>query len=71
MAVLILFIFLLGLLALVFDLFNIFLWLMPWWALAHMALAYIMFTLIWKKEKEGEKERLVDRIQELETMLNR
>jgi hypothetical protein len=29
-----------------------------------------MFTLIWEKEKEGEKERLVDRIQELETMLN-
>jgi 4-hydroxybenzoate polyprenyltransferase len=66
MATLILIMFMMGLLALVCHLFNVFAWLMPWWALGNMALAYYMFTLIWKKEQEGEKEKLVDRIVELE-----
>jgi hypothetical protein len=34
-----------------------------------MVLAYYMFTLIWKKEREGEKKKLVDRIVELEARL--
>jgi hypothetical protein len=70
MATLILIMFLMGLLALVCDLFHVFVWLTPWWALGNMVLAYSMFTLIWKKEREGEKEKLVDRIVELETRLD-
>lgn len=69
MATLILIMFMMGLLALVCDFFHVFGWLMPWWALSYMVLAYCMFTLIWKKEQEGEKEKLVDRIVELEARL--
>lgn len=69
MATLILIMFMMALLALVCDLFRVFTWLMPWWALGYMALAYYMFTLIWRKEREGEKEKLVDRIVELEARL--
>jgi hypothetical protein len=69
MATLILIMFMMGLLALVCDLFDVFTWLMPWWSLGYMVLAYYMFTLIWKKEQEGEKEKLVDRIAELEAHL--
>jgi 4-hydroxybenzoate polyprenyltransferase len=69
MAKLIFVMFLTGLLALVFDLLSIFLWLSPWLALVHIVIAYIMFTHIWKKEQEGEKEKLAERIQELETQV--
>lgn len=69
MVTLILIMFMMGLLALVGDFFKVFAWFMPWWALGYMVLAYCMFTLIWKKEQEGEKEKLVDRIVELEARL--
>ena len=34
-----------------------------------MVVAFGMLTRIWNKEREGEKEKLVDRIQELESQL--
>lgn len=71
MPILILIMFLLASLILVFGLFNSLLWLTSLWALTNMALAYIMFTHIWNKEREGEKEKLAQRIEELEAMLER
>jgi hypothetical protein len=62
-------VFLFGLSGLVFYLFNIFDWFTPWWGVIIMIMAFGMLTRIWKKEKEGEKERLVERIQELESKL--
>ena len=62
-------VFLIGLSGLVFYLFNIFDWFTPWWGVIIMIMAFGMLTRIWKKEKEGEKERLVERIQELESKL--
>jgi hypothetical protein len=69
MATLILMMFMMGLFALVCDLFRVLAWLLPWWPLGYMVLAYYMFTLLWKNEHEGEKEKLVDRIVELEARL--
>jgi hypothetical protein len=62
-------VFLIGLSGLVFYLFNIFDWFTPWWGVIIMIMAFGMLTRIWKKEREGEKERLVERIQELESKL--
>jgi 4-hydroxybenzoate polyprenyltransferase len=62
-------VFLIGLSGLIFYLFNIFDWFTPWWGVIIMIMAFGMLTRIWKKEKEGEKERLVERIQELESKL--
>jgi 4-hydroxybenzoate polyprenyltransferase len=71
MATWVLIVFLLGLLALVFHLFNIFQWFTPWWAVVLMAIAFGMLTRIWRKEREGEKEKLVEKIQELEGKLQK
>ena len=62
-------VFLLGLFSLIFHIFNIFTWFTPWWAILLMFSAFGMLTRIWRKEKEGEKEKLMERIQELEAML--
>ncbi len=62
-------VFLLGLLSLLFHIFNLFTWFTPWWAVLLMFSAFGMLTRIWKKEKEGEKEKLMERIQELEATL--
>ena len=62
-------VFLIGLSGLIFYLFNIFDWFTPWWGVIIMIMAFGMLTRIWKKEKEGEKEKLVERIQELESKL--
>jgi hypothetical protein len=62
-------VFLIGLSGLVFYLFNIFGWFAPWWGVIIMIMAFGMLTRIWNKEREGEKEKLVERIQELESQL--
>jgi fatty acid desaturase len=69
MALWVLIVFLFGLAGFIFYLFNIFGWFAPWWGVIVMVMAFGMLTRIWKKEKEGEKERLVERIQELESQL--
>jgi 4-hydroxybenzoate polyprenyltransferase len=71
MATWVLIVFLLGLLALIFHLFGIFQWFTPWWAVILMAIAFGMLTRIWRKEREGEKEKLVEKIQELEGKLQK
>ena len=62
-------VFFIGLLALLFHLFNLFTWFIPWWAAILMLVSFGMLTRIWQKEKEGEKEKLQQRIHELEAML--
>jgi len=69
MAILVLIIFLMGLLALIFDIFGIFSQFGMGWGLGIMAIAYLIFYHIWKKERQGEKERLNQHIQELEALL--
>ncbi len=64
-------IFLLGVLSLLFNIFNIFAWFTPFWAIILMAIAFAMLTRVAQKEKEGEKEKLIERIQELEAQLEK
>jgi uncharacterized membrane protein len=64
-------VFFLGLLALVFELFHVFGWFTPYWGAILMFVAFGMLSRIWRKEKEGEKEKLVARIQELEEQLRK
>lgn len=64
-------IFLIGVFALIFHLFNFFEWFTPFWAIVLMAISLGMLARISQKEKEGEKEKLVERIQDLEVQLKR
>jgi membrane protein implicated in regulation of membrane protease activity len=66
MALWVLTLFFLGLLAVIFNLMNIFSWYVPWWGSILMILALGMLVRIWRKEKEGERERLIHKIRELE-----
>jgi hypothetical protein len=61
-------VFLLGLLALIFNLFDVFQWFTPWWGVILMIISFGMLTRIYQKEKEGEKEKLRERLQELEAL---
>lgn len=63
--------FLLGVLALLLYIFNVTGWFMAFWPVVLMVLAFGMLMRISRKEKEGEKEKLVERIQELEAELRR
>jgi hypothetical protein len=62
-------VFVVGVLGLVLHFFNIFSWFAPWWGIILMFMAFGMLTRIWNKEKEREKEKLVERIQELEAQV--
>ncbi len=62
-------VFVIGVVGLILHFLNIFGWFAPWWGVILMFMAFGMLTRIWNKEKEGEKERLVERIQELEEQL--
>ncbi len=61
--------FVIGLLSFMFYLYNIFNWFVPFWGIIIMAIAFGMLTRIWHKEKEGEKEKLAQTIEELEDEL--
>ena len=63
-------VFVIGVVGLVLHFLNIFGWFAPWWGVILMFMAFGMLTRIWNEEKEGEKEKLVERIQELEEQLN-
>jgi len=62
-------VFVIGVVGLVLHFLNIFGWFAPWWGVILMFMAFGMLTRIWNKEKEGEKEKLVERINELEEQL--
>ncbi len=62
-------VFFIGLLALLFHLSSLFAWFTPWWAAILMLVSFGMLTRIWQKEREAAKEKLQQRIQELEAML--
>jgi membrane protein implicated in regulation of membrane protease activity len=58
--------FLVGFVSFIFYLYEIFAWFIPFWGIIIMAIAFGMLTRIWHKEKEGEKEKLARRIEQLE-----
>jgi hypothetical protein len=62
-------VFLVGVVGLIHHYFNIISWFAPWCGMILKFEAIGMLTRIWRKEKEGEKEKLVERIQELEGQL--
>jgi len=62
-------IFVLGLLALLFNLFGIFQWYVPVWSIILMLVAFAMLARIAAKERNGEKEALRKSIEDLETKL--
>jgi len=68
MTVWVLVVFLLGLVAVLINIFDVFTWLVPWWAIILMVSAFGMLTRIWHKERECEKEKLAERIKELEAL---
>ncbi len=69
MAIWVLILFLAGLIAWVFNLFTAFSWFTPWWAVALMVVSLTMLARVCERERDGEKEKLLERIEELEAML--
>lgn len=52
----------------IFDIFTTF---APWiWSIILFVIALGMLNRIWSKEKEGEKEKLAQRVNELQEELN-
>lgn len=63
-------VFALGLVVFLFDLFDLFATFAPWiWSIILFIIALGMLNRIWRKEKEGEKEKLASIINELEEKL--
>ena len=63
-------VFVFGLTVFLFDLFEIFAWFAPWiWSIILFVIALGMLNRIWRKEKEGEKEKLASMVAELEDKL--
>ena len=62
-------VFLLGAIALIFNLYEIFTWFTPWWGLVLMVVSFGMLNRIWQKEREAEKEILKERLEDLEAEL--
>jgi predicted membrane protein len=71
MAIWALILFFIGVMAFLFNLFHIFDWFTPIWAIILMVISLGMLTRVSRKEKEAEKEKLVERIQELENLLKK
>lgn len=44
-------------------------WFAPWWSVILMVVAFSMLKQIWRKEETGEKEKLLERMQDLEGKL--
>lgn len=65
----ILVLFFLGLVCTVFSLTGNFEWLVPWWSAILMVAAVKLLTQIWKRQEEGEREKLIGMIQYLEEQL--
>jgi len=62
-------VFLLGLIAVLINIFDVFTWFIPWWATILMVSAFGMLTRILNKERAREKEKLAERIKELDALL--
>ncbi len=62
-------IFVLGLLALLFNLLGVFEWFVPVWSIVLMLVAFAMLARIAAKERNGEKEALRKSIEDLEIKL--
>ncbi|MBA7613079.1 MAG: hypothetical protein E3J47_03855 [Candidatus Stahlbacteria bacterium] len=63
-------VFVFGLTVFLFDLLEIFAWFAPWiWSIILFVIALGMLNRIWRKEKEGEKEKLASMVAELEDKL--
>jgi hypothetical protein len=65
----ILILFFLGLVCTVLGLVGNFEWLVPWWSAILMVASVKLLTQIWNREEEGEREKLVEKIQYLEDQL--
>lgn len=60
-----------GVLLFLFYIFNLFGTFAPWiWSIILFIIAVGMLNRIWSKEKEGEKEKLAQRLIELEEKLD-
>ncbi|RKX70928.1 hypothetical protein DRP53_03245 [candidate division WOR-3 bacterium] len=57
--------FILGLMAFLFNTFGIFTWFEQFWGLIMMLISLGMFTRIANKEREGEKEKLREMVEDL------
>jgi len=57
--------FILGLIAFLFSIFEVFKWFEQFWGLIMMLIALGMFTRIANKERESEKEKLREEIEDL------
>ena len=44
-------------------------WFTSWWSVILMVVAFSMLKQIWRKEETGEKEKLLERMQDLEGQL--
>lgn len=63
-------VFVLGIVVFLFYIFNIFTSFAPWlWSIILFVIAIGMLNRIWSKEKQGEKEKLAQRVAELEEEL--
>jgi uncharacterized membrane protein len=63
--------FVLGLLIFIAQIFNVVRWIIPLGALIIMIVSLFMLFNILSKKKDAEKERLVERIQDLETRVSK
>ena len=61
--------FFIGLLGLIFNIFSGIVWFTPIWAVVLMVFSFSMLNQVYKKEKDAEKEKLEERIKELESLL--
>ncbi|HIE05942.1 MAG TPA: hypothetical protein EYP58_03975 [bacterium (Candidatus Stahlbacteria)] len=61
--------FILGFVAFITNAIGVFTWFEPFWGLIMMLLALGMFMRIARKEREGEKERLREVIEDLKVKL--
>ena len=63
-------VFVCGLVVFLLYVFNLFAAFAPWiWSIILFIIAVGMFNRIWHKEKEGEKEKLAQKVAELEEKL--
>jgi hypothetical protein len=63
-------IFVVGLVVFLFYIFDVFASFAPWlWSIILFIIAIGMLNRIWSKEKQGEKEKLAQRVTELEEKL--
>jgi uncharacterized membrane protein SirB2 len=63
-------VFVVGIVVFLFYIFNVFASFAPWlWSIILFVIAIGMLNRIWTKEKQGEKEKLAQRVAELEENL--